>query len=232
MPLLQSLSPSLQEQVSIVDGYGNVGDRLIYEATRQLLDAFDVRWKTVEPEDVDGDVALLFGGGNLGSIYTGEVEKRQQATKICAERGIPSIVLPQSAMGPEEETWDQLWLRETESRKFFPNARLAPDLALGFDFSISETPTEDHGVWLRTDVERWGDRSDLVSRGDPAPECATPAAYLRLAARYRRISTDRLHFAICGLICGREVTLYPNSYHKNRSMWETWLKDLGCRWKE
>ena len=57
----------------------------------------------------------------------------------------------------------------------------------------------------------------------------TPAAYLALAARHRRIVTDRLHFAVAGLHAGRDVTLVANDYHKNRSMHETWLAALGCR---
>jgi exopolysaccharide biosynthesis predicted pyruvyltransferase EpsI len=53
-----------------------------------------------------------------------------------------------------------------------------------------------------------------------------------MASRYRRIITDRLHFAIAGLHAGREVTLLPNNSHKNRSMHETWLAGLGCHFAE
>jgi exopolysaccharide biosynthesis predicted pyruvyltransferase EpsI len=59
-----------------------------------------------------------------------------------------------------------------------------------------------------------------------------PAAYLALAARHRRIITDRLHMAIAGLHAGRDVTLLANAYHKNRSMHETWLAALGCRFAD
>jgi exopolysaccharide biosynthesis predicted pyruvyltransferase EpsI len=82
-------------------------------------------------------------------------------------------------------------------------------------------------VWLRRDEERAGTAS-YRSR-DPAIVCRTAADYLTLAARHRRIITDRLHFAIAGLHAGRDVTLLANDYHKNRSMHETWLADLGCR---
>ncbi|MEZ6066062.1 MAG: hypothetical protein R3B90_10215 [Planctomycetaceae bacterium] len=56
--------------------------------------------------------------------------------------------------------------------------------------------------------------------------------YLRLAGRYAQIITDRLHFAVCGLLCSRRVILCPNAYHKNLGMWETWLHRLGCEWAE
>jgi hypothetical protein len=49
---------------------------------------------------------------------------------------------------------------------------------------------------------------------------------------FEHIVTDRLHFAIAGLMTGRDVSLLPNGYHKNRSMYETWLEDLGCHWLE
>jgi exopolysaccharide biosynthesis predicted pyruvyltransferase EpsI len=33
---------------------------------------------------------------------------------------------------------------------------------------------------------------------------------------------------VAGLLLDRKVILLPNSYHKNTSMYETWLADLGC----
>jgi hypothetical protein len=33
-------------------------------------------------------------------------------------------------------------------------------------------------------------------------------------------------------VAGRDVTLVANDYHKNRSMHDTWLADLGCRFAE
>jgi exopolysaccharide biosynthesis predicted pyruvyltransferase EpsI len=68
-----------------------------------------------------------------------------------------------------------------------------------------------------------------VHASDPATICRSPVEAMALAARYRRIITDRLHCAIAGLHAGREVTLLPNNTHKNRSMHETWLAAFGCR---
>jgi exopolysaccharide biosynthesis predicted pyruvyltransferase EpsI len=41
-----------------------------------------------------------------------------------------------------------------------------------------------------------------------------------------------LHFAIVGLAYGRDVYIAPGAYHKNRSMYDTWLSELGCKWIE
>ena len=121
-------------------------------------------------------------------------------------------------------------MRERASLRYCEHGVLAPDLALGLDYENHVPPTRGRGIFLRRDGEsvvakRWFSR-------DPVRICKTPTQYLGLAARYQQIVTDRLHFAICGLIVGRDTTLLPNSYHKNRGMYETWLKPLGCRFAE
>lgn len=221
-------APLAGRRVGLVDGVGNVGDHLIYAATRQLLDAFHVDWITQTPDDRDPvDLLLLFGGGNLGSIYTQEVELRRRAL----QRGLPAIVLPQSLMQPEPGPFERVYVRERLSLPFCPGGILAPDLALGYDYLLDPPPPQETlGVFLRRDRESRVARPRGVE--DPARLCRTPADYLALAAEYAEIITDRLHFAICGLLNRRQVTLLPNAYHKNRGMWETWLCDLGCRWAD
>jgi hypothetical protein len=82
---------------------------------------------------------------------------------------------------------------------------------------------------LRKDPE--GRFKEFTSLGDPIEMVGPdPVDYVRAAACYANIYTDRLHFAISGLLAGRSVTLLGNSYHKNRSMWETWLRRAGCGW--
>jgi exopolysaccharide biosynthesis predicted pyruvyltransferase EpsI len=92
-------------------------------------------------------------------------------------------------------------------------------------------PGEDIGLFARTDLEKT-DTYHLLSLGDPARMCASVEEYFSLASRYRKICTNRLHFAIAGLILGREVVLLPNSYFKNRELWVAWLLGMGCVYKE
>jgi exopolysaccharide biosynthesis predicted pyruvyltransferase EpsI len=219
-------------RVGVVDGHGNVGDHLIYLATRQLLDTFGIEWITQQPENVERvDKLLLFGGGNLGSRYERELDIRRRAVANATRRGIPIIVLPQSLMAPESGPFETVYVRERASLLHCPAGRLAPELVLGYDYEpIAAVPTDPVGVFLRQDAERRVQR--LPGIQDPARLCRTPADYLALAGRYAHIITDRLHFAICGLLNRRRVTLLPNSYHKNRSLWETWLADLGCSWAD
>ena len=48
-----------------------------------------------------------------------------------------------------------------------------------------------------------------------------------ILARGRVVVTDRLHAGLLGWMLGRDVVLLPNSYFKNRSVFETWFADGG-----
>lgn len=218
--------PFAGRRVGYVRPIGNVGDDLIELAMMQLLDAFGVRWVVVDPAAPpigQLDVLMFGGGGNMGTRYRNNYDLRSRILAL----GPPVVVLPQSFTSAEDRGFEQVYVRETASLAFCPTGILAPDLALGLAWPKPAAPTRDRGLFLRRDPERAGRRPWFAR--DPVRWARTPADYLALAARYRRIVTDRLHFAIAGLHAGREVTLVANDYHKNRAMHETWLGHFGCR---
>ena len=210
---------------------GNVGDMLIYAATRQLFRHFDVTAISLnDPDAESGECVVCCGGGNMGGEYLDCLELRKKAYQLAQARGLEVLILPQSCAGPEDlPDRCRVFVREEYSRKHCPRAELAPDLALAYSFDW-QPPEAVHyrGVWLRQDSESLG--YDLGSLGDPINGLNDPRDYINLAAEYENIVTDRLHFAIAGLIAGRRVTLLPNSYHKNRGVFKAWLKKLGCHW--
>ncbi len=219
--------PLIGKRVGFVEGIGNAGDHLIDAATRQLLNAFQINWIPFNIADPTQGVELilLFGGGNMGSGYFQSIQRRDEMLAT----GLPCIVLPQSFVSPENKPFQLVYVRERASLQFCPRGILAPDLALGYDDAYHGDPADEpFGLFLRDDSERA--LAHCQNRGDPASMCDSHLDYLNLAGRFEAIATDRLHFAICGLIRKRQVTLLPNAYHKNRSMWETWLHDLGCHW--
>ena len=56
---------------------------------------------------------------------------------------------------------------------------------------------------------------------------------MALAGRHRRVVTNRLHFAIAALLQGRSAALTANGYHKNRSMFDTWLRRFpNASWED
>ncbi|MCZ2343215.1 MAG: polysaccharide pyruvyl transferase family protein [Bacteroidales bacterium] len=220
--------PFRGQSVGYVRTPGNVGDGLIEAATFQLLRAHNVKVQILDSGlvPVEIEAILLPGGGNMGTLYAGCRQIREQVLTW----GRPITVLPQSFTHPEPLPYARVFVRDTASLIHRPDAILAPDLALGLTIRVDGEPDQDVGLWLRQDQEsQFPNHSSL---GDPIRVVRSTQDYLRLAARFRHVITDRLHFAIAALLCGRQATLLPNNYPKNRSVYDTWLKDLGCRWLE
>ena len=224
----QVCQPLVGKRVGYVRPIGNVGDHLIELAMTQLFAAYGIRWtlvatESLRPSAVEADVLVFGGGGNMGGRYRNNYDLRS----LCLATGIPLVILPQSFTTPEDRAFHRVHVRERGSLCLRPDGILSPDLALGLSWSDAARPARDLGIFLRRDQERRGCKPFLIR--DPVRMARTPAEYLALAARHRRIVTDRLHFAIAGLHAGRDVTLVANDYHKNQSMHETWLASLGCR---
>ena len=234
MPLLpltafhHVFEPFRGRSVGYVRVPGNVGDGLIEAATFQLFRAHGVDARVVDPAAGPGDVEsiVVAGGGSMGGLYPACRRVREQALAW----GRPVTVLPQTFAGPEDLPYARVYVREAASLAHRPDAVLAPDLALGLAVGVSGPPDRGEGVWLRADKE--GRFAARPSSGDPALAAKTVLDYVRLAARYEHVITDRLHFAIAALLCGRRATLLPNAYHKNKAMYETWLRDIGCGWRD
>lgn len=221
------MTPLVGRRVGYVRPVGHVGDAMIELAMAQLFAEFGVRWLTLDLDDpAEVDTVVFGGGGSMGRRSTQNHAIRTQALSL----GLPVVILPQSFTDREDRPFASVFVREQASLGLRSDGTLAPDLSLGLAWSAAGPPTQDLGILMRRDHERTGRLLQLAR--DPVALCDTPAETLALAARYRRIITDRLHFAIAGLHAGRDVTLLPNNYHKNRSMHETWLSGLGCHFAE
>ena len=221
------MRPLVGRRVGYVRPAGHVGDALIELAMTQLFAEFGIRWQPLDLDDpAEVDTIVFGGGGSMGRRSAQNHALRTQSLAL----GLPVVILPQSFTDREDRPFASVFVREQASLGLRPDGILAPDLALGLACPDVGPSVQDLGILMRRDHERTGRLLQLAR--DPAALCDTPAEALALAARYRRIITDRLHFAIAGLHAGRDVTLLPNNYHKNRSMHETWLADLGCHFAE
>ena len=229
--------PLQGKRIGFVQMDGNAGDNLIHAATLHLFRSFEINAQEINPGELSNqsiadnfDEIVISGGANIGSLYPQCVEQRQTGLA----HGLPTTIFPQSFTSEDEDIspYKQVYVREKTSLKIDPSLILAPDLALGYEDVNTVMPPEfETGLFLREDVERKV-QDDNLSICDPASICWQPTDYLNLASRFSHIYTDRLHFAIAALITGRQATLLPNTYYKNRSMYETWLSDLGCHWLE
>lgn len=228
--------PFTDQSVGYVTMHGNPGDKMIDRAASQLMDHFGIYHRPVDWHEIKTgefaapvDCLLIAGGGNMGNVYREAHEIRQQALSL----GIPVSVLPQSFINNHENVsaYERVFVREPISQELDPRFILAPDLALGLEYTVTTSPEFETGIFLRTDYEAlFADHPQSLA--DPVSCCDTLEQYLALAARFRHLITDRLHFAIAGLIAGVRVTLLPNSYHKNHAVHECWLRKLGCEWQD
>lgn len=211
----------------LVNRYGNVGDELILRGTQELFSRHNIAFRLVEETEIASgqrpqDITLLAepGGGNLGTRPGLRSPKRR---RLLAKLAGPKIILPQSASDSNEDLhgFDTVFAREETTWKMLRNThadvRMAPDLALSIELPRSQ-PALETGVFLRSDGERVG-RAGV----DPAKLVADGDEYIRLAGQFRKVTTNRLHFAIASLLQGQTAVIRRNSYHKNLSMYETWL---------
>jgi exopolysaccharide biosynthesis predicted pyruvyltransferase EpsI len=178
------------------------------------------------------DVCVYGGGGNLGSFYRNIHLERQRLFRQARQSNIPIVIMPQSVTNKENLDKDiVIFVREKESLKIYPQATLVPDMALAFDKNLHKyynRSKKELGVFLREDGEKLN--HPVESLGDVAVPSSDYWDYIAFAAKYNRIATDRLHFAIAAIMLNKRTILMKNNYHKNKAMYEAWLRDLGCEW--
>lgn len=232
------------KKIGFVSMAGNVGDWLIEKSAIQLLEHFGVDFEAInsrekplaffEDRAKSVDEFAVCGGGSMGDFKKGRFFQKPvfEIRKKLLRYKKPIIILPQTFCGREDCGYSKIFARDKESIKFCEAAILAPDLALGYVYEGRlATAKYDAGIWMRKDIEKTPDDRKFFSY-DPAFLCNAPEEYIQLASLYKKVVTNRLHFAIASLIAGRETVLLPNSYFKNRAVYETWLKDLGCQWMD
>uniref|UniRef100_A0A6M3M021 Putative polysaccharide pyruvyl transferase family protein n=1 Tax=viral metagenome TaxID=1070528 RepID=A0A6M3M021_9ZZZZ len=102
--------------------------------------------------------------------------------------------------------------------------RLVGDLKPRKDFSL---------LVLRRDMER-----------DQVPSCVKMEDFkivedpcwhkewAKVHMHASRIVSNRSHSAIMGAVLGKDTSIFAGSYHKNRSIYDYSLKDMGVKWLE
>lgn len=93
---------------------------------------------------------------------------------------------------------------------------------------ISDWPTFDppDPIWVRA---RQLARKDHAASGPYAESVLRPhnlEVGVKFLSAYETIYSTRLHAAILGILLGRNVRLFRNSYDKNQAVYEAWLADM------
>jgi putative transposase len=221
-------------------GLGNVGDDLIHAAERQLFRYYNI---TEVALDASPDAIFYGGGGNMGKLYAAPVRTRHQLRENRSRLGlqVPIVILPQSWTTADDFQAEYLFCREIHSLRFCPQAVVAPDCGLAYtppSELIAEvshvTTVGKRGVFFRVDAEKTIIPRDNIC--DPAERVGREknrlAKYFLLAASFEEVHTNRLHFAIAAMILGKRVYLYGNNYFKNKGVYDLWLRERGCSWRD
>ncbi len=91
----------------------------------------------------------------------------------------------------------------------------------GYTYYAIRRDKEQRGAYVRKPFSVWV---------DPVPHCSHFGHWIEIHRAARSIITNRTHSAIVGNILGLPVSMLPNSYHKNRSIWEFSLEGRGVLW--
>ena len=67
---------------------------------------------------------------------------------------------------------------------------------------------------------------------DPAKRCQSFEHWMRVHLCAKKIITNRTHSSVLGAVLGKETYLFAGSYHKNHSIWQESLQELGVKWLE
>lgn len=206
----------------------------------------------------DETVIYLHGSGGYNPWWSGtpmeELEKASQTHRGVLIQG-PSTVhtdrdfLQTYISGPlDETTLDKVFFYTRERTSYdalkpvLPEqVNLQTDHDTALHLEASELPRADVGSRGHT---FYAIRDDKESRPiaqrrkpfrmwfDPVSFSSSFDEWVGHHARANAVVANRLHSAVVSTILGKPTVLLPNSYHKNRSVYEFSLAERGAKWKE
>jgi len=245
-----------------VEPGGNAGDSLIYRGAEKLARAAGISYTALNHAEFmrsasDPDaIVYLHGSGGYNSWCSGKPmeELEKAATTHCGVviqgpstfHDDPSFLKRRVADPLEHRKATHLFVFARERVSYDAIRRVLPswtepmldhDTALNLDFTDLDPgcPRGNHTFYaIRQDKEarRFHHREFFGVWADPWKIARSFDPWLRLHAQAAEIITNRLHSSIAGSILGKPTTLLPNSYFKNRAVWEYSLCERGVRWSE
>jgi len=197
---------------------GNRGDGVIKEGAKQLLNIGI------------SDTLIFIGAGGFSKGYKHNIERFKKVYFMYKKVYIASVSFDTSDNDVKNFLSNlpmntYIICRDEESYrqclKFTPRVYLHDDFAFSFNYE----PYKKQGIGtlhaFRGDKEKTqiSENNDLSIGTEKEWE-----QFIKDIAEYDIIHTNRLHIGIVGTMLGKQVYLYPNSYHKNRSVYDYSLK--------
>lgn len=133
---------------------------------------------------------------------------------------LPDMVFCAQFESPQS-TKDALFIKRTDKEwKDVPLEQLPSDIEIG-DWCSIERP--DKAVESFSLIEN-PDEKDSYAINVFLPHLVDLG--IKQLGRYRTIYTTRLHAALLGILLGKNIVLFDNSYGKNSSFYDTWLREI------
>lgn len=218
---------------------GNYGDSLIWHGSMKLFSDLNIKVYNVDlATEKKHETLIIDGGGNFVDYYNDIRDFINKKHTIYKE----IIFLPHTIFGNKQiEILNKLkknitiFCREKESANFVE--RYAKNCAVflwhdcAFYNSFQKQTEEGNGILyaFRCDCE-----SILKIKPDTNIDIsyngyATKPLYefLENIKKFNQINTDRLHVAIASVLLGKKVNFYPNSYFKNKAVFEYSLQKFS-----
>ncbi|MCC7004953.1 polysaccharide pyruvyl transferase family protein [Candidatus Nomurabacteria bacterium] len=214
---------------------GNYGDSLIWHGTKILLSELNISENYVEIDSPKGsDILFIDGGGNFVDYYSDVRDFLNKRRDLYRE----IVILPHTIFGDKQiDTLNKLsgnvtvFCREKISFDFVKKHLLKGNVYLWHDcafYNHFSKLSEGKGILNAFREDKESIRSkvpsanhDLSYNGYATKPLEDLVNYLM---KYGEINTDRLHLAICATLIGKKVNLFPNSYYKNKAVFDYSLK--------
>jgi len=210
---------------------GNYGDSLIWHGTKKLLNMLDIHEDYVEIFSLkNNDILFIDGGGNFVDYYSDIKDFLIKKPNLYKE----IIILPHTIFGRKQiDILNSLsgsvtvFCREKVSFEFLKEKFVNGNVYLWHDCAFyNELEKALNGQGVLNSFRK--DKESIISN---APESNYDLSYngyatkplnefINYLKKYEEINTDRLHVAICGILLGKKVNLYPNSYYKNKAVFD------------
>lgn len=215
---------------------GNYGDSLIWHGTKILLSRLNIKEKYVDTSSPKyNDVLFIDGGGNFVDYYSDVknflIKKADLYTNI--------VILPHTIFGEDQvKVLNNIrknltvFCREKISASFLETNLTHGNLYLWHDCafynSLTQSPEEGVGILQAFRVDKESIRKVPESNIDLSYDGYAQKPlddFFGLIKEYKEVNTDRLHVAIGATLLGKQVKLFPNSYYKNKAVFEYSLKN-------
>lgn len=210
---------------------GNYGDSLIWHGTKILLSSLNISEDYVDLESPQNRQTLFIdGGGNFIDYYNDVHDFLTEKAHLYEN----IVILPHTIFGKRQiDVLNNIrgkvtvFCRERVSASFVNESLTHGELYLWHDcafYNSFDPNPKGEGILQAF-------RTDMESAHEELPNSNIDVSYngyakkpldklLGTLEKYKQVDTDRLHVALGAALLGKEVRLFPNSYYKNKAVFD------------